>query len=137
LSEVVAQLLIVAQAMTGYAPPASPPEVIFLPHAALERAACRSPCEVLGWYPYGDAIYLDDRLDPVGDVTARGILLHELVHYLQQSAGAFSTEADCAAWMRREREAYLVQARWLARHDADPPAPFGGPARLRLACSSD
>lgn len=120
LGEIVADLLIFAQSVTGYAPPATPPEIVFLSHAQLEQRACDRPCDIYGWYPYGSTIYLDNRLDPVGNLASRAILLHELVHYLQQSVDAFSDKSDCIAWIGREREAYEVQARWLFQYNVDP-----------------
>ena len=71
-----------------------------------------------GWYPNGRTIYLDDRLRPKQDVWARGILLHELVHYVQQESGAFGDLSPCEKWSSRERDAYDNQLRWLAKKKA-------------------
>ncbi|MGH6792447.1 MAG: hypothetical protein ACREDZ_13865 [Kiloniellales bacterium] len=120
LGEIVADLLVFAQSVTGYAPPATLPEVVFLPHAQLERRACDRPCDVYGWYPYGSIVYLDDRLDPRANLVARAILLHEIVHYLQHSADAFADRSDCSAWIGREREAYKVQTQWLLHYNVRP-----------------
>lgn len=135
LGEVLASLLIFAQSATGYALPEDPPRIAFAPHAELERAACSRPCKIYGWYPRGKIIYLDDRLDPVHEVRARSILLHELVHYMQQVHGAFSGGSECENWSRREREAYSVQARWLAEK-ATPSSLYSGAGRApwMLAC---
>ena len=117
LAEIVAELLLFAQALTGYAPAERPPEIVFVEQAELQRKACKTPCEVFGWYPYGSAIYLDKRLDPVRNLKARGVLLHELVHYLQQRNHAFEENSDCLNWAHREQEAYRVQGAWLARNN--------------------
>lgn len=136
LSEIVASLLLYAQMATGYGAPAAPPEIVFLPQAELADAACHKPCPIYGWYPLGDVIYLDDHLDPVGDLEARGILLHELVHHLQQLAGAFTDDIACRNWARREQEAYKVQARWLRDEHVAASAYSGdGRAPWTLACS--
>ena len=115
LIELVADLVLAAQSLTGYGAPAQLPEVALVHQATLQEMACERPCKVLGWFPPGKTIYLDDRLDPRIDSRAAGILLHELVHYLQQEAGAFADQGACQSWALREREAYHVQARWLAR----------------------
>lgn len=117
LAEIVAELLLFAQVITGYAPAEQPPEIIFLEQAELQQQACNNPCEVFGWYPYGDKIYLDKRLDPIGNLKARGVLLHELVHYLQQRNGAFNGDSACRNWAHKEQEAYRVQGAWLAQNN--------------------
>lgn len=117
LAEIVAELLLFAQAITGYAPAEQPPEIIFLEQAELQQQACDNPCEIFGWYPYGSEIFLDRRLDPVRNLKARGVLLHELVHFLQQRNGAFTDESACLNWAKREQEAYRVQGAWLAQNN--------------------
>ena len=135
LGEVLASLLIFAQSATGYALPEDPPWIAFAPHAELPAGGMQRPCKIYGWYPRGKIIYLDDRLDPVHEVRARSILLHELVHYMQQVHGAFSGGSECENWSRREREAYSVQARWLAAK-ATPSSLYSGAGRApwMLAC---
>lgn len=113
LSEILGSLLAYAQVATGYTVPADVPEVVFMPHAELAGMVCQKPCPVYGWYPFGHVIYLDAQLDPVRSLEARGILLHELVHYLQHSAAAFTDDEACRNWAKREQQAYKVQARWL------------------------
>jgi len=138
LQELVTHLLMAAHAYTGYDLPAESPEVRFVPQVEIRQMACDRPCKVYGWYPHGKTIYLDDRLDPVHDVAARGILLHELVHYLQQSAGAFETSSACRNWADREREAYMVQGRWLTKQGSTVALfPGGGLVPWKLACRQE
>lgn len=135
LSEILASLLVYAQMATGYAAPSEAPEVVFLPHAELARTVCHEPCPIYGWYPRGRVIYLDARLDPNRDMEARGILLHELVHYLQYSTGAFTDDIECRNWAKRERQAYKVQGRWLLENRVNVLAYSGaGQAPWTLAC---
>lgn len=112
-ARLVADLLLAAQTLSGYAPPPQPPDVAFVPQAVLQREACQGPCAIYGWFPPGTTIYLDERLDLAEDMRARGILVHELVHYLQQESRAFAEETPCHAWLAREREAFDIQYRWL------------------------
>ena len=136
LSKLVGELLIAIHALTGHPLPARVPEVAFLPHAVLEQQVCGRPCAVYGWFPPGDTIYLDQRLDPLEDVYARGILLHELVHFLQQEEGAFAPPTSCQAWVEREREAFEVQLRWLAAQRATGHSlARRAPMPLRYACN--
>lgn len=135
LGGILADLLIFAQSFTGYSIPSELPEIAFVPHVELQRSACDRPCEVYGWYPLGRTIYLDDRLDPIRDAKARSILLHELVHYLQNAHRAFNDQTECRNWALRERQAYRIQARWLAQqHVTAMPFMGPGPAPWTLAC---
>ena len=86
----------------------------------LEREACGGPCAIYGWFPGGRTIYLDQRLDPVKYPGDRSILVHELVHYLQQESGAYEGRMDCQAWTGRESEAFDIQIRWLIEQQVRP-----------------
>lgn len=135
MSEIVVNLLLVAQTMTGYGPPDEAPTVTMMSQGELAEIACDGPCEVYGWYPFGATVYLNDRLDPVRDIRARAILLHELVHYLQNEHGAFSDQPPCVGWAMREREAYLIQARWLAKHRVGFRMPPAGLPPWKMDCT--
>src|SRR5262245_33016186 len=74
-------LLSWAVMLTGYSMPAQHPEVVMASHATLEQMACEGRrCRVMGWYPSGGKIYIDDSLD-LGDLYASSIVVHEMVHY--------------------------------------------------------
>ena len=118
LGQLAAKLLAAVASLTDYSVPADPPAVALVPHAQLERMACGEPCRVYGWFPPGETIYLDQRLDLRHDPGAQSILLHELVHYVQQKSGTFPAGGDCKTWLAREWEAYDVQLRWLAERRA-------------------
>jgi hypothetical protein len=112
--------------------------VAFVPHAVLERQACDRPCEIYGWFPNGTTIYLDDRLDPLGDPGARAILVHELVHYLQQESGAYGRPISCREWIARERQAFDVQIRWMTENGVRRQRLMGLDRRLfGVACGTD
>jgi len=97
--------------------------------------ACTEQCEVLGWYAGGSTIYLDDRLDPLGNMWDRGIVVHEIVHYLQEEAGAFDALAACRRWLEREDEAFAVQRQWLrANHPNRPPPRYAQFPRIAVNC---
>ncbi|MCR9254727.1 MAG: hypothetical protein NXI16_01375 [Alphaproteobacteria bacterium] len=71
--------------------------------------------EVLGTYYLGTGhIGLDQNLD-LNDPFPQSILLHELVHYVQDTR-----LDDYACLGDREREAYEIQIKWLEeKHDID------------------
>lgn len=113
LPKLILQLLAAIHGVSSYPVPERVPEVRLVPHERLERMACERPCEVYGWFPGGATIYLDDRLDPASDIASAGILVHELVHFVQQENGRFVDRRSCDDWVKREREAYRIQTRWL------------------------
>lgn len=129
MRELLTQLLLFAAAATGYAAEdVALPYVVMKPHPFFTETVCggREPCRVTGWYPgrqgaqefpgiLAEGIYLDDTLDPMADVFARSVLVHELVHHLQQQVGAYGhgIAPDCVSYVRSEAEAMLAQAQYL------------------------
>jgi hypothetical protein len=53
-------------------------------------------------------------LQPESNVFARSVLLHELVHYVQDVSNELAAVRPCERWYRREQEAYAIQKRFLA-----------------------
>jgi len=120
MGELVAVLMSWAVQLSGYPAPASVPEVEPVSHAWLVAQACGGvACNVRGWLPPGQRIYLDVRLDPVNDTMDSSVLLHELVHYLQRESGRFGN--DCSAAIDKEREAYATQRSFLAAYGHHAP----------------
>ncbi len=92
------------------------PEVRFVPQTQIEAKACdgESCGNVLGWFSNEDeTVYLKNTLDVQNNMQARGILLHELVHYVQYKHNIPSLENDCLTWKAREVQAYNIQYNWL------------------------
>jgi hypothetical protein len=54
-------------------------------------------------------------LDPVNSTYASSIVVHEMVHFLQQQSGRFEEGYSCESAIEREREAYGVQREYLLR----------------------
>lgn len=132
-----AELLVVVQALTGYPGPAQAPVVEFIPHVELQEMACEGTCEVRGWYAGGSTIYLDDRLDPENNMWDRGILVHELTHYLQEQDSAFGAVPTCRRWLEREGEAYAMQRQWLRVNLPNGPPPrYARFPRIAIECVS-
>lgn len=102
---------------TNYTIPDQTPAVAFVPHGYLEQLACGERCPALGVYPDGNVVYIDDELQTETNVCAQSVLLHELVHYLQDKDGRFLNLAPSIRSYMREHEAYGVQQMFLAEHD--------------------
>lgn len=122
MDELLAILMSWAAALSGYTRPSTQPEIVMASHSYLVAEACGGhECKVLGWYPPGRQIFLDDRLDPVTSLYASSIVVHEMVHFLQQQSGRFEESKSCETALRREREAYAVQQEFLLRSGAYQP----------------
>jgi hypothetical protein len=122
MDELLTILMSWSVTLSGYPSPLAPPDIILAPHGYLVAEACAGhECQVLGWYPHGQKIYLDDRLDPANSTYASSIVVHEMVHFLQQQSGRFEENVDCASSLEREREAYAVQREFLIRSGAYQP----------------
>ena len=113
LQKLVGELLAIVAGLTNYEVPSRLPTVELMPGPALQQRFCKRPCPIYAAYQPGGSIVLDAKLDPAGDVQARSILLHELVHYVQWIHHGHGPKS-CTEWREREDEAYLVQFRWLA-----------------------
>jgi len=111
--------------------PQIPAEVIRVSHAVLVQRACDGrECKVMGWFPPGERIYIDERLRPNESLLAASIVIHEMVHHLQYRAGRFDA-LSCSKSIGLEREAYAVQREFLLRYGVYQPV---GASEHRVGC---
>ena len=116
MNEILSIMLSWAVTLTGYPTPQQVPTIEMVPHTFMIEHACRGQaCHVQGWFPGGQTIYLDQNLDPINGLYDSSVLLHELVHYLQQEAHS-SIHASCVDNIDAEREAYGAQREYLLRY---------------------
>jgi hypothetical protein len=108
-AELLPALVSALDQLSKYRRPVALPEIIRVPHARIEELVCKAKCAALAVYRPGEGIYLDDSLKPETDLFARSVLLHELVHYVQDMSGAHADMKPCMRWYHREQEAYAVQ----------------------------
>lgn len=80
--------------VTEYGIHAPAPSIMVVNHEHMQRAASRSSTgveerkHVLGWYARGNrAVYLSDKVRPSKRISCAGIVVHEIVHYLQDIIG--------------------------------------------------
>ena len=113
LASLAVELLAAIHSLSSY-PRAAPPEIHPMPVAEIHRRFCNAPCRVQAYYLPDEGIYIDEKLDPLHDVFARSILLHELVHHLQKANGRFlRIPSECDRWFAAEQEAYEIQNHYL------------------------
>lgn len=119
--------------LTSYPSPDVIPALEFRPHDFFVEHVCSGyeKCKVAGWYDDNGTIYLDERVKDQYDAMTRSLIVHELVHYLQDISGKFE-QGNCEHHNKREREAYSVQRQYLnkiagrftAIYLTIPPCPF-------------
>jgi len=113
LGKLMRQLMNVVDRLSRYKIPKDQPNIYRLPHAELENYVCGTHCSIKAWYRPGDGIFLDESLKPETSIFDRSILLHELVHFLQERSGEYENMDPCNRWFHRELDAYNVQNRYL------------------------
>ena len=122
MDELYAVLLSWAVTLSGHPMPDHKPTVKMVPHSYIQQVACNGrECKVMGWFPPGDTIYLDDRLDPAQSLLASSVVVHEMVHYLQHLSGANPAPYSCKASLAMEQEAYSVQRDYLLAYGVYQP----------------
>ncbi len=113
IDEVVKTLSRAIHQLSRYRMPKDAPKIYRVPRAELENYVCGTHCAIQAWYRPGDGIFLDDALRPESNLFHRSILLHELVHYFQDTSGEYADMTPCDRWFHRELDAYNIQNRYL------------------------
>lgn len=122
MHELYAILMSWAVTLSGLPAPEKMPEIALVSHGELVNAACSGrECKVMGWFPPGDTIYLDRRLNPQDNLLASSVVVHEMVHYLQHQTAAKELPFDCVSTIALERQAYGVQREYLLRYGVYQP----------------
>jgi hypothetical protein len=110
--EQVAVVYAIAYSHVGGALPEQAPRVHLVDRTVLQGLACAwRSCPARG-AQVGADIFVDESLD-FSDPADASVLLHELVHFLQFAR--WGPARDCHENIRREREAYTIQAHELER----------------------
>lgn len=126
--QLVPTLLSALDQLSKYPKPLHQPALLRVSRAQLETVACAGEkCGVLAIYRPEAGIYLDENLHPETNLFDRSVLLHELVHYLQELHGERSDMRPCDRWYYREIEAYAIQKRFLML--------VGSPVRVAYSAS--
>ena len=118
LNELIIALLLWITSNTDYINPKQLPEVKFLEQNELSQLACKNDCEILAYTPLEPkyTVYLSKRLNPLKDVCHRGILLHEIIHVLQDDQGFFVDYDDRTKKHLREMNALVNHNIYLSQY---------------------
>ena len=86
LNEVILALILWITTNTNYPKPQDKIDVEFISQESLSKLACGRFCEIMAFTPENEKskIYLITDLNPLEDVCHQGILLHEIIHVIQQ-----------------------------------------------------
>ena len=112
-AELVPALLSAIDQLSKYPRPAFAPEIFRVSQERLQELACTRNCRVLATYQPGEGIFLNERLKPETNLFDRSVLLHELVHYVQELNHERGDAKPCDRWYHREVEAYAIQKAFL------------------------
>ncbi|MEO8038835.1 MAG: hypothetical protein ABI794_08685 [Betaproteobacteria bacterium] len=116
LIELSQQLLRTASKLSKYHVPDALPMVTRISRSDLDRIACgegATKCGVSALYEPSRGILFTEGLRPETNMFDRSILLHEMVHYLQEMGHSMSAAPACERWYQRELEAYAIQKQYL------------------------
>ena len=124
----IKQLLTWAVFYTGYTMPAELPVIEYVPHSHFVNTICyhvdtaEDPCTVRAMYDDNQdgLIFLNEKY--VNEMTpyVKSIIVHEMVHYLQDMSGEWKDiekwdqSIRCQEREYRQREAYMVQDKYSA-----------------------
>jgi hypothetical protein len=119
MQELINSLLVWAVTLTGYQQPVDLPVVEAVSHQQLVKTLCEDQfCTAVAYYDTDtQIIYYDERMQLEQDQSARGFIVHEMVHYLQDLNGELvPAEMSCEQRIEKEQEAYRVQQYFLREH---------------------
>ncbi len=118
ISELILALLLWITSNTDYKNPSQIPNVKFLEQKELSTIACRRDCEILAYTPITPkyTVYLSAELDPMKDICHRGILLHELIHIVQDDQKIFEEYEQKTKKHLREMDALVNHNIYLSQY---------------------
>jgi hypothetical protein len=114
MPQLVDSLLEAITRLSSFRKPTTIPHVTRVSREEIERTICDGPCMVKAWYLPGEGVFFDETLRPEANLIHRSILLHELVHFVQEENGEAANLDPCRRWVQREQQAYELQAQYLA-----------------------
>ena len=120
LTSLMVELFTAIRLVSGYPSPDGLPQIQRVSVAEMQQKICGGrSCAVKAFYHPEWGVYVDEALDIQNNAFDRSILLHELVHHLQNSTGKFDAVPNfCIRRNAQELEAYNIQNRYLSNESA-------------------
>ncbi len=118
LNELIVALLLWITTNTEYKEPKKFPQIIFMEQNELSELACGRKCEIFALTPENPkyTIFLSSELSPLTNVCDRGILMHELIHILQDDQGVFIDYENKTKKHLREMDALVNHNIYLSQY---------------------
>ncbi|WP_292756266.1 hypothetical protein [Methylophaga sp. UBA2689] len=119
MQELINSLMVWAVTLTSYEQPLKLPAVEAVSHQQLLQTLCDDQfCTAVAYYDTETrTIYFDERMELEQDQSARGFIVHEMVHFLQDINGELvPDEMSCEQRIEKEQQAYRVQQFFLREH---------------------
>lgn len=109
------QLLLLASELSGLPKAEQCPDVQQMHSSQLQAEVCGQPgCSVIAYYDRERRTILLDQAENLDFAYSRSILLHELVHYLQDIHQQWHGD-ECQAVRQRETQAFRAQELYLQK----------------------
>ena len=118
INELIVALLLWITSHTDYKYPSKIPEIQMMNRSELSMLACKRDCEIQAYTPNEPKykIFLVSTLNPLDNICHRGILLHELIHILQEEQKAFLENSEENKKHLREMDALINHNIFLSHH---------------------
>jgi hypothetical protein len=118
INELIVALVLWITSHTEYKNPIKYPSIEFIEQKELSQLACKMDCEILAYTPIEPKykIFLSNTLDPLNDVCHRAILMHEIIHVLQEEQGFFSDYESRTKKHMREMDALVNHNIFLSQY---------------------
>ena len=119
LNELILALMLWITSNTNYIEPKQVPQVEFIEQEKLSEIACKNrSCEIMAYTPLTPKykIYLSNELKPMTDVCHRAILMHEIIHVIQEDQNVFLEYDERTKKHLREMDALVNHNIFLSRY---------------------
>ena len=119
LNELILALMLWITSNTNYIEPKQVPQVEFIEQEKLSEIACKNrSCEIMAYTPLTPKykIYLSSELKPMTDVCHRAILMHEIIHVIQEDQNVFLEYDERTKKHLREMDALVNHNIFLSRY---------------------
>ena len=119
LNELILALMLWITSNTNYIEPKQVPQVEFIEQEKLSEIACKNrSCEIMAYTPITPKykIYLSNELNPMTDICHRAILMHEIIHVIQEDQKVFLEYDERTKKHLREMDALVNHNIFLSRY---------------------
>ena len=134
MTELLSGLIIWIVANSAYSDPNAMPTIRYQSETFFTEQVCQNSdthCAFRAYYQDGSNMIVlhEAYAETLDDARARSLLVHELVHYLQDTSGQWGAEKTCHSWLEREHEALRLQYLYLVKQTGNYHLYYPPPAK--------